>query len=54
MKNLYTIESTRPIECLGGIQGPLSTPTNIKFNDVLYMVRKGYVIYKHKKCFCRI
>ena len=47
MKDLYTIESTRPIECLGGIQGPLSTPTQIKFSDVLFMVRKGYVVYKH-------
>ena len=47
MKELYTIASARPIESLGGIQGPLSTPTQLKFNDVLAMVRKGYVIYKH-------
>lgn len=47
MKELYTIESPRPIHCLGGIQGPLSTPTQLSFNDVLYMVKEGYVVYKH-------
>ena len=46
-RELYTIKSARPIECLGGIQGPLTTPTSIKFNDVLGMVRKGYEVYKH-------
>lgn len=46
MEKLYTVASAKPICGMGGIQGPLTTPSKIKFNDVLEMVRKGYEIYQ--------
>lgn len=47
MRKLYTIASERPIACLGGIQGPLTTPTPIGYEDIITMITKGYVIYQH-------
>ena len=47
MSNKYTVASSGPIPGLGGINGPLTTPTPMAFNDVLYMVRKGYVVFEH-------
>lgn len=47
MKDLYTIETKKSIDCLGGIVGPLTTPTQIEFNDALRLVAKGFKMYKH-------
>ena len=47
MAKLYTIETAKPIACLGNIQGPLTTPTALNFTDVLNMINKGFVIYEH-------
>lgn len=47
MRRLYTIASERPIACLGGIQGPLTTPTPIGYEDIITMITKGYEIYQH-------
>lgn len=46
MIRLYVIETKKPIECLGGIQGPLTTPTHIDINDVIDLVRRGYEVYQ--------
>ena len=47
MNGFYTVESSRPIDCLGGIQGPLTTPVRLSFRNALHLVSKGMVVYKH-------
>ena len=47
MNGFYTVESSKPIDCLGGIQGPLTTPVRLSFRDALQLVSKGLVVYKH-------
>lgn len=46
MEKLYIVTSRKNIIGMDDIQGPLTTPTIMKFNDVLEMVRKGYGIYQ--------
>lgn len=47
MGRYFTIASALPITALGNINGPLTTPVQIPFADVLDMLRKNYVIYEH-------
>lgn len=47
MGRYFTIASALPIKALGNINGPLTTPVQIPFADVLDMLRKNYVIYEH-------
>ena len=46
MKKLYTVDSVCNIPGIG-ITGPLSTPMKMDFQNVLEMVKKGYVVYEH-------
>lgn len=46
MDKLYIVSTPKAIIGMDGMQGPLTTPTKMKFADVLEMVRKGYVIYE--------
>ena len=46
MKKLYIVETRQPIYGLDGIVGPLTTPTEISFKNVLEMVNRGYIIYQ--------
>lgn len=47
MRKLYTVMSAKEIPCMGGIQGPMTEPVPMKFDDVLEMVCRGYEIYQH-------
>ena len=46
MGKLYTVATPRNIIGMADIVGPLTTPSEMKFNDVLEMVRLGYEIYQ--------
>lgn len=46
MEKLYVVSSSKVILGMADIQGPLTTPSPIKFADVLEMVRMGYEIYQ--------
>ena len=46
MEKLYIVTSTKNIIGMDNIQGPLTTPVNMKFNNVLEMVRRGYEVYQ--------
>ena len=46
MNKLYVITTPKNIIGMDDIQGPLTTPTPMKFNNVLEMVRRGYEIYQ--------
>ncbi len=45
--HLYTVLDPRPIECLGGICGPIQHPTEISESDIILMIRDGFTIYQH-------
>ena len=47
MRDLYTVASDGIIKYAGGIQGPLTTPTQLPLDTVVTMVRKGYEVYQH-------
>ena len=47
MGRYFTIASAMPIKALGDINGPLTTPVQIPYADILDMLRKNYVIYEH-------
>lgn len=47
MEKLYTVKTPKPIPCMGNIQGPMTEPTSMKFDDVLSMLCMGYEIYQH-------
>ena len=47
MGRYFTIASAMPIKALGDINGPLTTPVQIPYADILNMLRKNYVIYEH-------
>lgn len=47
MTKLYTVKTPKPIPCMGDIQGPMTEPTSMKFDDVLSMLCMGYEIYQH-------
>ena len=46
MSKLYTITTPKKIIGMADIMGPLTTPSEIEFNNVLEMVRLGYDIYQ--------
>lgn len=46
MKKLYTVATVDEIIGLN-IQGPLTTPTKMEFNNVLQMIQRGYTVYEH-------
>lgn len=47
MRGYYTIASSGPIACLGGINAPITTPTIMKKADVLKLINAGHDVYKH-------
>lgn len=47
MRKLYTVATPKEIPCMGGIQGPMTEPVSMKFDDVLEMVCRGYEVYQH-------
>lgn len=46
MDKLYIVKSQKTIIGMHDIMGPLTTPSKMKFSNVLEMVRKGYDIYQ--------
>ena len=46
MRKLYIVTTPKKILGMADIVGPLTTPSEIKFTDVLQMVRLGYNIYQ--------
>ena len=46
MKKIYVVDDNKDIIGMDNIVGPLTTPTVMKFIDVLEMVKKGYNIYQ--------
>lgn len=47
MLKLYTVNTAKEIPSLGGICGPISTPTKMDQNDVIDLIKDGFEIYQH-------
>ena len=47
IERLYTIENLGPIKCLGGICGPITTPTKLNDSDVILLLKDNYKVYQH-------
>lgn len=46
MNKLVIIESAGPIEALGGISGPIKTPSSLSTNVISDLINSGKVVYE--------
>lgn len=46
MNKLVTIESNGPIKAMGGISGPIKTPTSVSITTIVSLINDNIVVYE--------